>query len=365
MAKENSKILIVFREEATDNLFVHILVKGIIAQGMDVTCSLDKFWNDNNTTYDIVHFQWPEEVVGWSCTDMQVVKRLCHRIDELRARGTRFVYTRHNVRPHYANPVIDAAYEAIESGSDLVVHMGQYSYNEFAQKHPHSRNIVIPHHIYENTYREEITKEEARAYLGIPQRKFVITAFGKFRNNAEVKMMLKAYRKARLRRKCLLAPRLFPFNRDTAWQTNIAKRWVSKLAYHTIIPLARLWGIRGGGNEEIVSDHDLPYYIAASDVLFVQRKQILNSGNVPLGFLFRKIVIGPDTGNVGEVLRATGNPVFDADSPESIAKAISQTFALRKIDQGEKNYQYAREHLNLTKVAQMYADAYRETINLA
>ncbi len=361
MVKEKTKILIVFKETETDNLFVHILARGIASQGMDIRCSTDLFWNDNDTTYDIIHFQWPEEVVGWNCDDMHMVEKLRLRIDEWRKRGSHFLYTRHNTRPHYANRAINAAYGVIEANSDLVVHMGQYSYDEFVARHPQSRNIIIPHHIYEDTYRENITRKEAREYLGIPQRKFVITAFGKFRNNEEVKMMLKAYFKAKLRRKCLLAPRLFPFSR-TPRQSGFIKRLVSKCAYHTIIPLARLWGIRGGGNEEIVSDHDLPYYIAASDVLFVQRKQILNSGNVPLGFLFRKIVIGPDTGNVGELLRATGNPVFDAEDPISIAQAIGQTFALRKKEQGEKNYQYALAHFSLHLVAGQYIDAYN-TLN--
>ncbi len=363
MTPTKPKILIVFEHRETDNQFVFILAEGIARQGMDVTCSTEKFWNDDDTHYDIVHFQWPEELVGWSTPDPAQIDRLRRRIDVLRTRGTRFVYTRHNSHPHNANGVLSTAYGIVEACSDAVVHMGRYSQDEYQATYPGTLNYVIPHHIYQGMFREDLTREEARRYLGIPQRKFVITAFGKFRNNAEIRLILKGYFKAKLRRKCLLAPRLFPFSR-TPLQSSTLKRFVSRLGYYTVLPLARLWGIRGGASDELVTDHDLPYYIAASDVLFIQRKRILNSGNVPLGFLFHKIVIGPDSGNVGEWLRDTGNPVFDPDSAQSIADAIGRTFALRKADQGEKNYRYALEYMNLERVASLYVDMYNEVLSL-
>lgn len=355
------KILITFREGETDNLFVHTLFESIRRAGTDIVCSVDKFWNDNDVNYDIIHFQWPEELVGWSCYDMQVVEQLRRRVNEWRARGSRFVYTRHNIRPHYGNPVISAAYDIVEQAADTVVHMGQFSCDEFQARYPQSRNVVIPHHIYENTYREDITQAEARRYLGISPKKFVITAFGKFRNREEVSMVLRAFRQANIRGKCLLAPRLFPFYQHP-WYSSAIKRWVSRLAYHTVIPLARLWGIQGGSNEEIVSDNDLPYYVAASDVVMVQRKHILNSGNIPLAFLFHKVVVGPDTGNVGELLRETGNPLFEADDTRSIVAALHQARTLSQAGHGELNYQYAMTHMQLDKIGCQYIATYRHTV---
>lgn len=56
------KALIVFREDGdTDNLFVPILCDAIRAGGIDVRCSTKEFW-ESDKTYDIIHFQWPEEV---------------------------------------------------------------------------------------------------------------------------------------------------------------------------------------------------------------------------------------------------------------------------------------------------------------
>ena len=182
--------LIVFRENGdTDNLFVPVLCDAIRMTGVDVRCSTKEFW-ESDKTYDIIHFQWPEEGVGWTCDDPGIVRRLEERIAFFRSRGTHFVYTRHNVRPHYANEVISRAYDIIESQSDVVVHMGRFSLEEFVGKHPDSRNAIILHHIYQYTYQEDISVERARQYLQLPQEAFIVTAFGKFRNREEIRIAL-------------------------------------------------------------------------------------------------------------------------------------------------------------------------------
>ena len=107
------KALIVFKDNGdTDNLYVPILCDAIRTTGIDVRCSTNEFW-DSDTPYDIIHFQWPEEVMGWNCDDPDRIRRLEERITFFRSRGARFVYTRHNVRPHDANEVIGRAYDII------------------------------------------------------------------------------------------------------------------------------------------------------------------------------------------------------------------------------------------------------------
>ena len=215
--------------------------------GIDVRCSKKDFW-ESDTTYDIIHFQWPEEVVGWICEDHDVIRRLKERIAFFRSRGAHFVYTRHNIR----------AYDIIESESDIVVHMGHYSLTEFIEKHPGSRNVVIPHHIYQYTYKEDISIERARQYLNLPQEAFIVTAFGKFRNRDE-------------EQKLLIAPRLYPFSRRNNYGRNILKRWASRIGYYILMPLFNhIFRLQARANDEPIDECDLPYYMAASDVVFIQ-----------------------------------------------------------------------------------------------
>lgn len=359
------KALIVFREDInTDNLFVPLLCDAIRTAGINVRCSLDEFWT-SNTVYRIIHFQWPEEVVGWNCNDSSVIIRLKERIAFFRQRGTRFVYTRHNLRPHYANEITNQAYDIIESESDVVVHMGQYSLDEFATKYPSSRNVVIPHHIYEYTYKEDISIERARQSLNLPQNAFIVTAFGKFRNKEERNMVIGAFRQWNEKKKLLLAPRLYPFSKRDMYRKNVLKRWASRIGYYLVMPIAnRLLKIKAGANDDLIDNCDLPYYIAASDVIFIQRKDILNSGNIPLAFLFHKIVVGTKHGNIGELLETTGNPTFDPNNRQDIIRALRDARQMAVWYKGEENYAYAIKNMKAENIGQEYARLYTSLTNI-
>lgn len=358
------KALIVFRENGeTDNLFIPILCDAIRMAGIDVRCSKKDFW-ESDTTYDIIHFQWPEEVVGWICEDHDVIHRLKERIAFFRSRGAHFVYTRHNIRPHYANEVISRAYDIIESESDIVVHMGHYSLTEFIEKHPGSRNVVIPHHIYQYTYKEDISIERARQYLNLPQEAFIVTAFGKFRNREERRMVLGAFRDWDEEQKLLIAPRLYPFSRRNNYGRNILKRWASRIGYYILMPLFNhIFRLQARANDEPIDECDLPYYMAASDVVFIQRKDVLNSANIPLAFLFHKIAIGPNIGNIGELLNSTGNPTFSPDNKAEIIRALEEARQLSAWGKGEMNYTYALENMGTAKVGKQYAKLYSNLTN--
>lgn len=360
------KALIVFREDGdTDNLFVPILCDAIRMTGIDVRCSTQEFW-ESDTAYDIIHFQWPEEVVGWTCDNPDIISRLEERIRFFRSRGAHFIYTRHNVRPHYANEVISRVYDIIESQSDVVVHMGRFSQKEFITKYPDSRNTIIPHHIYQYTYQENISVERARQYLRLPQEAFIITSIGKFRNHEERHMTLDAFRAWDEPHKLLLAPRFYPFSRHNNYGRNFLRRWASKAGYYLLIPLLNhVLKLKAGAADEQIDECDLPFYIAASDVLLIQQKDILNSANLPLAFLFHKVIIGPDCGNISELLKSTGNPTFRPGKKEDIVRAVEEARRLSIQGKGEENYEYAMENMSISKVGKQYAGLYKELANKA
>lgn len=350
------KILIVYNYNNKDNLFVPLLYEKLQLSNPDIYCSSEAFWNTQEF-FDIIHFQWPEEVVGWNCNDNIKIEKLQQKITQYKAQGTKFIYTCHNLCPHYSNALINKTYEIIEANSDMIVHMGHYSYNEFQKKYPHKQHIIIPHHIYENVYDETISKEEARRRLKIPAHSFVITAFGNFRNREESTMILKAFLHSDIKHKYLLAPRLYPFSRHP--KRNIFKQIVARIFWNLIQPiLNKIFHMQTGSNENLISNEALPYYLSASDIVIIQRKHILNSGNIPLAFLFRKVVIGPNVGNVGELLQETHNLVFNPNHISDITETIQKASVLSHQKHGETNYRYAHENLNLEKISTLYYQAY-------
>lgn len=355
------KILIVYKASGlSDNPFVRLLAEGIRACGFDVVCSVGEFW-EHAEAYDVVHLQWPEELFGWSYPTAEQVAAYRDRLAMLREKGIPIVYTRHNTLPHKGDMHSVEAYRLTEEYADAVVHLGDCSRREFLAAHPGSRQlqIVIPHHIYEGVYDEGLTRGEARQKLGIPVEGFVLLAFGAFRHAAERRLTWRAFRRLRVPRKFLLAPRLWPFPLTGSHHRGVKRLAVRMLyfAAHAAEKLARFRITTSGG---LIPDADLPAYFAAADVVFIQRTGTLNSGNVPQAFAFGRVVAGPATGNSGELLTQTGNPVFDPEDPASVDRALTEAVRLAAAGHGDENRRYALEQLRLPRIAAAYGHLYTQ-----
>ncbi|MFA6199569.1 MAG: glycosyltransferase family 1 protein [Bacteroidales bacterium] len=344
-------VLLVYREYLNDNLFVQILRDSLREKKCEVECSVENFWNCDKK-YDIINIQWPEEFFYWDTITDESIENLKNRINYFKKSGTKIFYTRHNIIPHYANNNLIRVYRLVEEMSDGIIHMGKFSLYEMNSNSPEvkAQSFIIPHHIYERTYNETMSKQEARKKLNLPKDKFIIMAFGKFRNWGESKMVIRAFLLYRNSKKYLLAPRILVINKHNSR--------FKKIIYSIMRFVMSIFSMNVGSYDEVIDNLDLPFYMAASDVIFVQRKNILNSGNVPLAFLFKKVVIGPDKGNIKELLFETNNPVFSPDNNKSIVKALEKSYILVNNCHGEKNYKYALNNMSVKLVSQKYLDAY-------
>lgn len=113
-----------------------------------------------------------------------------------------------------------------------------------------------------------------------------------------------------------------------------------------------------------VNNNKLLYYYSASDISLIHRLRILNSGNVTLGFLMKNVVVGPNTGNVGELLKKSGNPTFEPlELQTTLLPAIKKAIELVSLDKGNDNYQYAMEKLNTKDISKMLYCYYKQIIS--
>lgn len=344
----------------SDNPFVRLLAQALRQAGCDVVCSAAQFHSDAER-YDIVHIQWPEALFGWHSPDRSQLRSVEAIFRRLRERGVGIVYTRHNDAPHRGDGAVGEGYRLVERYADAVVHLGDASRRELlAGEVPQGQmQEVIPHHIYEGVYDLSVSQADARRALGIPAQAFVLLAFGTFRHAEERRLVWGAFRRLSRRGKYLLAPRLFPYTYRSRWRTGLRS-----LCTRTLYLIARaataLAPCRITSAEWMIPDSELPHYLSAADAVMIQRTHILNSGNVTLGFLFGKVVAGPDCGNVGEVLRATGNPVFDPADPASVDRALAEAARLAEAGHGARNRAYALENLTLARTARRYAALYEK-----
>ena len=359
------KVYFVVKEpsDRTINHFVSSLGNALQKQGCEVVYGLNLLWTDEVLGYDIIHFQWPEGLFGLfghQVTDEELT-RVNQRLILLKEHGKKLFYTCHNLKPHTnKNENLLRLYELIYSNADYVHHLGSYSCELLQQKYPKARHIVIPHHIYDNVLSFSVSQQEARQRLHLPQDKKIILSFGKFRNNKERQFVLS------IKNKCNHSPLfgrgaggealfLMPgFYRETLHTWN-PKKLVTRL-YHTI--RYKLKGIRFCN--EAIPDDLMQCYFCAADVVLIQRLDILNSGNLPMAFHAGKVVVGPDVGNVGPLLRETSNFTFDPHDMRSAVSALQN--ALEATSKGGENKTYATEHWSSERIAASLLKYYQQAL---
>ena len=334
--------------------------------------SSDAFWNKSGTC-DIVHLHFPEYLTFKLATAYaeglteSLIADVAERLDWWSKRA-RLVITRHVLLPHGAknDPLWEELYSVFYSYSDAVVHFGHASETEFKQRYAdlvfnrgkppvHS---VIPHANY-NSLPNRVTREEARKRLGISPRKKVMLVFGAVRSDDERNLILQTFDGVNTPDKVLLVSRWRENPIPISWIR--AQNWIKSLrrAYYRFHPEYVF-------NYDFVAEEETDMYLNAADVLFIPRLRVLNSGNVTLGMTFGRVVVGPDSWDVGELLTENGNPVFNPDQPSTAARAMEEGFRLA--DRGAvpaSNRLKALAEWQPAQCARQYADLFTHLTSIS
>ena len=339
-----------------------------LCDALSERCSLlhdhEVFW-DARGDFDIVHIHWPEYlsyqiergVVGGTI-DADLLCELKEKLEAWKNKSV-VVVTRHNVYPHCnANGSADELYRTVYEHADAVIHMGGYSQREYSERYLEEKFLanqvqaLIPHPNYAS-FPNQVSRKDARSRLGLRNRTKVVLAFGAFKSDDESRLVMDAFQRLGGIDKVLIAPGWREKLPDIKWiRLRNYVRDLNRL-YRTIHPQYRFGG-------QFIPDEDVQYYLNSADVFMIQRWSPLNSGNLVLGFTFANIVVGPDAGNVGEILRATGNPVFEPGNAASAAEALKKALRNSKSELGEANRQFALQHWNLRDIARQHTDLFQE-----
>lgn len=340
-----------------------------VAKSCELHHSSDAFWNMEGE-YDIVHCHFPEYLTYQiesayksglqDSLILETEKRLRYW-----AERSKMVVTRHVLLPHDAleDPMWERMYEVFYRYADGVAHFAQASIDEFRERYRDSTTFrgrepihcIIPHQNY-TSLPNHLTRDEARERLGISIDANVMLVFGAIRNDVEKELILETFHGIRSKKKLLLVSRWREQLQKIAWIR--LKYWVRDWTrhYYRLHPSYHF-------NYGFVEEADTQLYLHAADVLFIPRLWVLNSGNVTLGMTFGKVVVGPDSWDVGELLRETGNPVFDPDRPETAIAAVEEGFRLAKEGRiGSLARERALSDWTIEKCAALYVDLYHTVL---
>lgn len=308
--------------------------------------------------YAIIHIQWPEEITDWMVPTDTEMERVREAL-QYWSKRSKIVITRHNILPNTNNSTnYLALYELVYAYADAVIHLGNKSLMEYAQRYPeYYRNAwqrIIPHHVYIG-YPNTIGRDAARQHFKIHKNKKVILCFGDIRNEEEATMIINAYKLLDIKDKFLLAPRFFkpPAFRDKPLKRLMVfvKQWYYRSFFNASL-----------GSVFFVENSKVQYYFNAADVVLIPRSKQLNSGVVFLALAFERLIVGPEGGNIGEVLEYLDNPVFNPDDIQSVKEALERAIKQAHETKPISCLRYPNSYYSLEYVANLHGELYKELL---
>jgi glycosyltransferase involved in cell wall biosynthesis len=247
--------------------------------------------------WDILHIHWPESLLEtgsilharWSAGKYLAL------IDLARRRGTRVVWTIHDLKPHdLVYPAIETRFwDAVLARVDGLIALTETGLARAIARFPALAGLpafVIPHGHYRGHYPNSISRADARARLGLPAAARVITYFGQIRPYKNVPRLIEAVRQIADPDICLqIAGRL-------SKRVDMRQSLIEAAAGD---PRIRL--VLG-----FVEDAEVQLFLNSANLLVFPYQDILNSGSALLGLSFDRPVLVPDLGAMAELQRAVG-----------------------------------------------------------
>ena len=166
---------------------------------------------------------------------------------------------------------------------------------------------LIPHPIYD-TFGAIISKAEARKKLNMPAEEKVILFFGFIRKYKGLDLLLQAMADERIKRagiKLLIAGEFYG---DEKWYAEL----INTLGVHDQLYL----------QTHFISDHDVPVYFGAADVVIQPYRNATQSGVTPLAYHFEKPMIVTNVGGLPDMVPNEKVGLVTAPDPLSLAESI-------------------------------------------
>ncbi len=336
------------------NPYIYTLIEGLRHSHPDceISWGREAFWSNDIFSFDIVHFHWPQTFMG---KDPHSEKNLLDHIKKMKEVGVRIVATCHDLEPHYEQFSDKAeSIKIVYSLCDTIFHMGEYSKALFEERYPKVKQILLPHHLYDTVYRFFPSREESLDFLHLARDQTYILCFGTFRAEEERQLVIKLCKQLNDKTISILAPGFMNVGWRSLWVPfRKLKKYYYQHRYH-IYCTGRTW--------KSVGDDTLPYYYGAADIALIQRLKILNSGNALMPMLFGKIVVGPDCGNVGPLLRSWGYPVFSVNHIGHISDIVKKAIKMGVSGEGEQKRKRQLHDYSTSCVTEMLYFDYKKII---
>jgi len=321
-------------------LYTHIARHGVDAEEF----SLKKFLSHR---YALCHFHWPESLLNnpRSLEALAKVEALLSAIRWARSRGSKIVWTVHNLRAHEGfYPKLEKHFwRSFISQIDGYISPSETGKKSALERFPKLNAVpgfVVPLGHYRQVYPDTIGREEARSRLGISPLAKVLLFFGLIRPYKNVSQLIRVFRQLS----------------DPTTILVIGGRFVSPLLAEEVRAEASL-DSRVLLHPKFIPDEEVQVYLRAADLVVLPYREVLNSSSALLALSFDRPVLVPELGALGELRTQVGEQwvnMYSEDlTPHQLNTALSWAVSVVRSERAPL------EALDWDSIAQQTIEAYR------
>jgi beta-1,4-mannosyltransferase len=229
-----------------------------------------------------------------------------------RRRGARVVWTIHDLGSNDGlHPRLEAWFwKAFIPGLDAFICLSRSSKTLALERFPallDRTGHIVPHGHYRDAYPLTLARAPARQQLALPSKRTVLLHFGLMRPYKHVPQLIRTFR-AMPGGEAILLVIGRPFDAAVEHEVRAAAQGASNVQLHL------RW----------VPPDDVQTYFAASDLVVLPYRRILNSGALMLALTFGRPVLVPDLGSMREQQEAFGVDWIRLYSGELTTKELAE-----------------------------------------
>jgi len=259
---------------------------------------------------DILHLHWTHPYMLRPSRLGTIMRstRFLAALKVLRRRGTRIVWTLHNLSNHEKHQVQLERFflrRLARVVDQMLVHCPDALEQacEWISPVLADRSTVVEHASWVGCYEDRIDRDTAREQLGLDRGSTVFLFLGQVRVYKGITDLLEAFSQVDgLNLRLLVAGRPDPPEAGDAVREHSDPRILSRL--------------------EFIPDDQLQVYYRAADVAVLPYRDILSSGSALLAQTFGRPIIAPRLGCLPHVIGGGGGLLYDPVKPGALAEAM-------------------------------------------